>query len=115
MFELMIKTFIQATLLFFPILIAFSLAFYMAFNLPGMTISPFGNHIRSIVTVLTYSLGGADYNALFALSHVEGEGSALDQLRDRLIPFPITSGILWVLFLIVMLILLVNMLVSLHD
>ena len=111
MFGYMIKTFVQALFLSVPILIAFTLAFHMAFYSPGVEFSPFSDPAQTIVTVLSYSLGLADYNVLFALSQ-EGE---MDNVRpkENLVPFPVASTILWVLFLIVMLILLVNMLVSL--
>lgn len=106
MFGHMIRTFVQAFFLAFPIMIAFALAFYMAFYSPELESSPFFNPFLTSLTVLSYSFGGADYNGLFALSH-EGETN-LEPL-----PFPTVSIILWVLFLIMMLILLVNMLVSL--
>ena len=111
MFGYMIKTFVQALFLSVPILIAFTLAFHNAFYSPGIKFSPFTGPARTIITVLSYSLGLADYNVLFALSQ-EGE---MDNARHRedLVPFPVASTILWVLFLIIMLILLVNMLVSL--
>ena len=106
MFGNIIVTFIRVVLLSFLLLIAFSLAFYMAFYRPGaeFSTSPFYNPAQSFLTILTYSLGGADYNGLFALSH-EGQTDLVPP------PFLTVSIILWVLFLIGMLILLINMLV----
>lgn len=107
MFGNIIVTFIRIVLLSFLLLVAFSLTFYMAFYRPGAEFftSPFYNPAQTFLTVLTYSLGGADYNGLFALSH-EGEINLVQP------PFLTVSIILWILFLIFMLILLINMLVS---
>ena len=107
MFGNIIVTFIRVVLLSFLLLVAFSLAFYMAFYRPGAEFftSPFNNPAYTFLTVLTYSLGGADYNGLFGLSH-EGEENLVQP------PFLTISIIVWVLFLIGMLILLINMLVS---
>ena len=113
MFGYMIKTFVQALFLSVPILIAFTLAFHMAFYSPGVKLSPFFNPAQTIITVLSYSLGGADYNALFALSHEREMDNVIIREDPERVPFRIAATILWILFLIVMLILLVNMLVSL--
>ena len=78
----------------------------MAFFLPGMDLSPFYNPGLSILTVLTYVTGAVDYTGLFSLSHVK-----LSEEEHIEIPFLPISIILWIIFLFVMVILLVNMLV----
>ena len=90
------------------LLIAFVLAFYMAFHVPGtdFSASPFFSPVHTFLTVMTYVTGGGEYNGLFGLSH--NRGAVL-----KTPPFFPVSVILWVGFLIVMVILLVNMLVSL--
>ena len=112
MFGHMIKTFIRAAFISFLLLIAFSLAFYMAFHVPELQHSPFFTPSQTILTVLTFGLGGADYNGLFALSPAYEEGP--DKPGP---PFVTVSIILWILFIVGILILLINMLVSLdyHD
>ena len=107
MFGNILSTFFRTVLLSFLLLVAFFLAFYMAFHIPGMEFSssPFYNPELTLLTVLTYVTGGADYNEVFGLSHERGRVLATP-------PFLPVSIILWISFLIIMVILLINMLVS---
>ena len=110
MFSNIIRTFIHTIFLSALLLVAFSLAFYMAFFRPEMEFSrsPHSTPGRSILTVLTYVTGNIEYNGLFSLSHDGGQPME--------IPFLPISSLLWIVFIIIMLIVLVNMLVSqLHD
>ena len=100
-------TFFHTALLSALLLVAFSLAFHMAFYQPGMDFTPLSHPGQAILTVLTYVTGGADYNGLFSLSH---ENISREEHLE--IPYLTISILLWVTFLIIMIILLANMLVS---
>ena len=79
----------------------------MAFFHFGMNFTPLANPARSLLTVLTYLTGGADYNGLFSLSH-----DSISEEDHRQLPFLPVSVLLWITFLIIMIILLINMLVK---
>ena len=108
MFGHILSTFFRTILLSLLLLIAFFLAFYMAFHVPGtdFSASPFFSPAQTFLTAMTYVTGGGDYNGVFGLSHNRGEVLETP-------PFLPVSVILWIGFLIIMVILLVNMLVSL--
>ena len=112
MFGDIFLTFIRTLLLLLLLLFAFFLAFFMAFHVPGTEFasSPFASPGQTMVTVWTYVTGGGDYNSLFRLSH-EPRGSELVTRR----PFLPISILLWIIFLIMMVILFINMLVSLAS
>ena len=100
-------TFMHTVFLSVLLLIAFSLAFYMAFFQPGMNFTPLSNPGQSILSVMSYIVGAVDYNGLFSLSH---ENLSKDEhLEVAYLPISI---LLWIVFLVIMVILLVNMLVS---
>ena len=103
MFENIIVTFSHTVFLSVLLLIAFSVAFYMAFFSPGIEFTPFSNPALSFFSTMTYATGNVEFNDLFSLSH--------DGNQQRDIPFPPVSIMLWITFLIIMIILLINMLV----
>ena len=109
MFENIIRTFLHTILLTALLLIAFSIAFYMAFYDPSIDFAPFSNPGRSILSVLTYISSGLDYNGLFSYSH-----QSISEEEHRQLPFLPASVLLWITFLIIMIILLINMLASLY-
>lgn len=107
MFENIIVTFVHTIFLSVLLLIAFSLAFYMAFFSPGLDFTPFSNPGLSLFTVLTYVTAETDFSGLFSLSF---DGN--DNTRRGDLPFLPISVVLWTTFIIIMIILLINMLVS---
>ena len=62
-----------------------------------------------MMSVLTYITGGADYNGLFSFSH-----QSISAEQHRQLPFLPASVLLWITFLIIMIVLLINMLASFH-
>ena len=81
----------------------------MAFFFPGLPFASLSTPGLSILSVLAYITGSADFNGVFALS----EG--LDGTNLVPIPFLPISIMLWITFVIVMVVLLINMLVSHHS
>ena len=103
MFENIIVTFSHTIFLSVLLLVAFWVAFYMAFFSPEMQFTPFSNPGISIFSGMTYATGHVEFNDLFSLSH--------DGDKHRDLPFLPVSIMLWITFLIIMIILLINMLV----
>lgn len=108
MFGHILSTFIRTILLSLLLLVAFFLAFYMAFHVPGTdsSASPFFSPAQTFLTAMTHVTGEVDYNGVFGLSYTRGQ-----MIQSP--PFLPVSVILWIAFLIIMVILLVNMLVRL--
>ena len=79
----------------------------MAFFYPGLPFAPLATPELSVLTSLAYITGAADFNGVFALPD---ERSSEKRVQ---IPFAPISVILWITFVIVMVVLLINMLVSL--
>ena len=69
--------------------------------------SPFSTPARSLLSIITYSTGGYNYNGLFRLSQNTEDSEQIIE-----IPFPAASHFLWIIFIIVMPILLNNLLVG---
>ena len=109
MFENIFKTFLRAIVLFVLLWIAFSIAFYMAFYDPEQLFAPLSTPGLSILSVLAYITGSADFYGVFSLSE------ELNSETSVHIPFIPISIILWITFVIVMVVLLINMLVSRHN
>lgn len=103
MFENIIVTFSHTIFLSVLLLMAFSVAFYMAFFIPGIEPTPFSNPGLSLFSTMTHATGNVDFNGLFMLSY--------DGDDDQELPFLPVSIMLWITFLIIMIILLINMLV----
>lgn len=103
MFENIIVTFSHTIFLSVLLLVAFSVAFYMAFFSPGIKFTPYSNPGLSVFSSMTYATGNVEFNNLFSLSH------SGDSHQD--LPFLPVSVMLWITFLIIMIILLINMMV----
>ena len=69
--------------------------------------SPFSTPTRSLLSIVTYSTGGYNYNGIFRLGRF-----AEDREPNIEIPFPAVSYFLWIIFIVVMPILLNNLLVG---
>ena len=80
----------------------------MAFLHPGLSFAPLSTPGLSILSVLAYMTGAADFNGVFALSEGLGKSSVP-------IPFLPISIMLWITFVFVMVVLLINMLVRYHN
>ena len=70
--------------------------------------SPFSTPARSLLSVVTYSTGGFDFDAIFR----QAPGATTDDNDLGEIPFPSVSYVMWIIFIIIMPILLNNLLVS---
>ncbi|KAL8599950.1 hypothetical protein ACOMHN_050252 [Nucella lapillus] len=96
MFTDVLYTFVQFFVVFFLFIIAFALAFYMVFQQQG----PFSNVPKSLIKTSVMMIGEFEFDSIFNSDTEE-------------VLYPAVSYILFVIFLIIMSILLMNLLVGL--
>ena len=111
MFVKVFYTFCKVIVLFLLLVIAFSLAFFMAFNIPNGTFrhSPFATPARSMVKTMTMIVGEFEYEQIFNLSSLEAK-----KTEDVFVPiaYDEVANLLWVIFLVLGPILFLNLLVK---
>lgn len=111
MFQSIVWTFVRIAIPAFLLVLAFTMSFYMLFFVPNplYAASPFATPGLSIIKAMTMSAGEVDYNSIFQLT---SEGAASEDEVLSPIPYPV-SFLIWIFFLILMPILLMNLLTSL--
>lgn len=109
MFVDIFYTFCRLFFLSLLLVIAFGLAFYMAFYEPILMRQPFSTPARALLKTMTMTTGEFEFDGIFRQSPGGAEAASL----QGEIPFPPISYILWIVFIILMPILLTNLLVGL--
>jgi ankyrin repeat protein len=109
MYTNIVYTFLRVVIIAFLFVVAFSLAFYMILFkpvLPGeeINVSTFRTPGLSIIKTMVMTIGEFEYDTIF--------GNSIEA-RDQLTEFSGLAYFLWIIFLIMMSILLVNLLVGL--